>query len=172
MNKKYLLFLLLLPLVYCCNKHPDWKVMDNAEFKIKYPQDWTLTESVSEDIRFKIMKNNPAISNGLPEVINLTIRPVSDTAMGLEMFSQLMEKQVTSLLENAKIVASQALEKGGLKYHKLIYTGDLGPYNLECEQYVFVKNRKTYILSYRGEPATFEKMKTLEEDILNSFELK
>jgi len=67
---------------------------------------------------------------------------------------------------------SKPVASGKVRYHKIIYTGDMNAYHLKFEQYYFVTGNVAYVLTFTCEQDNFDKFRNTGEQILNSFQMK
>jgi hypothetical protein len=79
--------------------------------------------------------------------------------------------QVKTMIVNGEILESKRQNINGVNFHKMIFTGKQGIYNLKFEQYYFIEKGKAFILTLTCEINEFEKYKETGEKILNSFKI-
>ena len=79
---------------------------------------------------------------------------------------------MTTFITEGKIISEERIKIGDSEYHKIIYTGKQGVFDLQFEQYYQIKNEKAYVLTLTCEKTQFEKYRKTGEKILRSFVLR
>jgi hypothetical protein len=149
-----------------------WKILDQKEYTIQYPQDWELNTSGQMGTTFMILSTRSSDQDQFRENVNLIIQDISGQNINLDKYVEISEGQIKTMINNGNIIESKRLNANGLNFQKEIYTGKQGIYNLKIEQYYWVERQKAYILTLTCEVNEFEKFKDTGEKILNSFKLK
>jgi hypothetical protein len=149
-----------------------WKMLDQKEYSIQYPGDWELSTSGQMGTTFMILSARSSDQDQFRENVNLLIQDLSGQNINLDKYVEISEGQIKTMITDGNIIESKRLNLNGLTFHKEIYTGRQGIYNLKIEQYYCVERQKAYILTLTCEVKEFEKFKDTGERILNSFKLK
>ena len=174
MKKTLYYFIALLLLTSSCKqaKHPDWKTLDKTEYSVQYPANWLLSEKGSEGVLF-ILEPSDTVNNKMHlNGINLTVRPANSKELDLKKLSTIMQDELVKRIPGTHIIESEVKKNKNSEYYKLHFQADINTLSLECEQYLWLKNDKSYVLTFRSNKSTFPQYQETAEDILNSFSLK
>ena len=173
--KKTLYFLITFSLLNSsCKqaKHPDWKTLDKPEFSVQYPPNWIESETGAGGTTF-ILEPADSANNKMHLLgINLTVRPANAKDIDIKKLSSMMRDELSKKIPGINIIESEVKKGSGGDFYKLHFQADLMNFSLECEQYLWLKNNKSYVLTFRGIKSTFPQYQETEEDVLNSFKLK
>ena len=149
----------------------DWIIKTEEDYTIGYPSDWTLQESGVVGISFAIMSPLTSTQDKFSENVNLLIQDLSGQNVKLDQFIEVSERQIESLMTDGHLIKSTRSESDGLSFHKLLYTGKQGVFDLKIQQYCWIENEQAYVLSLTSEEEQFDSIISLGEGILNSFKL-
>ena len=172
------LFLSVLSCGQTSNKSPKieiqsgWKNLDENGYSIQYPENWELNKSGQMGTSFMILSALSSQQDNFRENVNLIIQDLSGQNINLDKYVELSENQVKTMIVNGEILESKRQNINGVNFHKIIFTGKQGIYNLKIEQYYFIEKGKAFILTLTCEISEFEKYKETGEKILNSFKIK
>jgi len=148
-----------------------WEILEESDFSIQYPKDWELNESGQMGTSFILFSSMENEQDQFRENVNLIVQDLQGRSVDLDAFTELSEKQVTTMMTNCTLHESKRMKKGSLKYHKLIYSAEQGAFRLKFEQRYWIENDKAYILTLTCEEGKFSNFKEVGEKILNSFAL-
>jgi serine/threonine-protein kinase len=160
-------YLLVFSLVFF--QTPDWKSLDEAEFKVKYPGDWELNQTGIAGTKF-ILFMPSAQPVTFRDNINLIIQDLKGRNMDLKQFAELSKSQVKQFITNANVMTSETSADG--QKHKIVYSGSQGQMNLKWQQYYWVKNEKAYILTFTTDQNSFDKRIAAASQVMDSFAAK
>jgi len=149
-----------------------WKVLDQKEYTIQYPDNWELNTSGQMGTTFMLLSTKSSEQDQFRENVNLIIQDVSGQNINLDKYVEISEGQIKTMITDGNIIESKRLNFNRFNFHKEIYTGKQGIFNLKIEQYYWVERQKAYILTLTCEVNEFDKYKEPGEKILNSFKLK
>lgn len=173
---KYLTVLLFLPIIAHGQtnngKNDSWKKYEKNEYSVQYPSDWKLDVSGQMQSSFIIISPLESTEDSFGENVNLIIQDLAGKNIDLNLYTEISEEQVRTLLPNSSIVESKRVKDGTHEYHKLIYTGEQGGRELVFEQYYNIWEDKAYVLTLTTTKSTATQYKETGEKILNSFLLK
>lgn len=150
----------------------DWKIFEQPFFSVKYPKDWEL--NTSGQMRTSFILFAPLESNNdlFKENINLIVQDLTGHKIDLNKFTEVSESQIKTVIPHSSLIESKRIKNGNEEYHKLIYTGDQGTFHLKYEQYYWIVNQRSYILTFTTELSKYELYKAKGEKILQSFVIK
>ena len=104
--------------------------------------------------------------------VNFIIQDLSGYNLDLNKFVEISETQVKTMITNSILIESTRIKTDADEFHRMIFTGDQGMLHLKFEQFFWVKNDKSYVLTLTCEQDKFSDFKEVGEAILNSFSFK
>lgn len=149
-----------------------WQLLNEKEFSISYPENWTLDQSGKMNSSFFLNTPFTSDDDNFSENINLMIQDLSGLKMNLDKFTELSENQIKTLVKNGVLISSKRIKNGTSSYQRLNYTGSHGQRELEWLQYYWVKYEKAYILTLTCEQSEYDNYKDVGEKIMLTFKLK
>jgi len=154
-------------------KEPEngWKVLNETNYSIQYPDNWDLNKSGQMGSSFFIFSRLTSPQDKFRENVNLIIQSLQGQKINLDKYVEISEGQIKTIITNGNLIESKRLNLNGHEFQKVIYTGDQGIYKLKFEQYYWVLNGQAYILTLTCEKNQFDTYKLTGEKILNSFRL-
>lgn len=144
-----------------------WQTVDRAEFRIRYPSDWTL-QPESENTVFYLYA--PAESGGdrFRENVSLVVEVLPNGKYDADSYV----KEAVKLLQ-VQVTKNERVEWAGHEARRLVYTQrpalDVVTTN---ELYVWVINGKAYLLAFSREEGNDGDQAVTGQRILQTFELK
>jgi hypothetical protein len=153
-------------------KEGDWILLEEPNYSIKYPNDWDLNQSKQMGTEFFILSKLSDEEDKFSENVNLLIQDFSGNDFSLDYYIKNSENQLKLMVTDYKLLTSKRMNMSQNEYHKFIYNGIQGVHKLTIEQYVWMFNKKAYILTFTCIQDEFEKYKLMGEKILDSFTLK
>lgn len=150
----------------------DWKKLDQSDYSIFYPSTWELNQSGQMGTSFILFSPLESDKDMFRENINLLTQDLSGLKIDINKYTEISEEQIKTMVTNAILIESKRVKNGKDEFHKIIYSGDQGTYQLQFEQYYWVVNNKAYVLTFTSEKNKFTDYKETGEKILNSFTLK
>jgi hypothetical protein len=150
----------------------DWKTLDQSQFSIQYPSYWEADESGQMGTSFILFSPVESAQDKFEENVNLLIQDLSGNNIDLNLYTEVSEGQVKTMLPNSKLIESKRIKNRTDEYHILIYSGDQGMFHLKFKQYYWVKNNKAFVLTFTSEIEKFSDYAEIADKILNSFVLK
>jgi len=103
------------------------------------------------------------------ENVNLVIQDLRNQNMDMDKFVRISEEQIKTMITDGEILESKRMNQNGIDFHRVVFTGRQGLFNLKYEQYYFIEKEKAYILTLTCEAAEFEKYRETGEKIMSSF---
>lgn len=147
------------------------KTHDTERFTIQYPESWNIDQSGQMGMTFAVFSEQEGSNDLFKENVNLVEQDLSGYNMNLDQYMDLNLSQLKSMITNYELKSSNRIS-GSPEYHKLIYIGNQGQYNLTFEQYFWVVGTQAYVLTFTSEQNQFDNYKDIGESILNSFQIK
>lgn len=149
-----------------------WKTLESEEYSIQYPSTWELNKSGLMGTAFIFLSQPEGPSDDFRENVNLVVQALNGQKVSMDQFVQLTKNQLEVMINDVNILYDERLEKAGMDYHRMIYTGTQDGFNLKLEQYYFLANDKVYVLTLTCKIVDFEDYAEIGEKIMGSFELK
>lgn len=149
-----------------------WKVLNETNYSIQYPENWELNKSGQMGSSFVLFSRLTSAQDKFKENVNLIIQSLQGQKINLDKYVEISEGQIKTIITNGNLIESKRLNINGHEFQKVVYTGDQGIYKLKFEQYYWVLNGQAYILTLTCEKSQFDAYKLIGERILNSFRIK
>ena len=149
----------------------EWKVLTKDAYRISYPDHWEADASGRMGTAFIIFSPLSSPQDQFRENVNLLIQDLSGMDLDLNKYATLSINQIHSMITDSKIVSSERVVDEHSRFHKMVYSGKQGIYQLIFEQYYWVENNKAYVLTLTCEEDQFDFFKETGEKILDSFVL-
>ena len=150
----------------------DWKTLNQSNYSIQYPSSWELNESGKMGTSFILFSPLESDKDKFKENVNLLIQDLSGQNIDLNKYCEISVGQIKTMITNSNLIENRREKNKRGEYHKVIYSGDQGLFQLQFEQYYWVINEKAFVLTFTTEKDKFEDFKEIGEIILNSFFLK
>jgi hypothetical protein len=150
----------------------DWKTIDEHNYTIHYPDSFELSKAGQMGTSFVLFSKQTSKRDLFRENINLLIQDLGGQKIDLDEYVELSEKQVKTLITNGNLIESKRIKTTETEYHKIIYTGVQGKFNLKFEQYFWIMKGEAYILTLTCEVNQFANYKKIGEKIMNTFRIK
>lgn len=148
-----------------------WKSLTENNYTIQYPPTWELNQSKEMGTNFVLFSPVENSEDQFRENVNLLIQDLTGKNIDLDRYTEISEGQIKTMITNSTIDESKRIKKGNTEYHKLIYSGDQGVFQLKFEQYYWVIDEKAYVLTLTCQESTFSELKEVGEKMLNSFSI-
>lgn len=149
----------------------DWNTVKKDSYSIDYPKDWEFNESGQMGTSFILFSPLASQKDQFRENVNLLVQDLTGYNLDLDGYVKISEGQIKTMITNGKIIESKRVTDQTLDFHRVIYTGKQGNFNLKFEQYYWVVGNKAFVLTLTCEENQFDDYKLTGEKILNSFKL-
>ena len=157
------------PVLQVQKKIEGWKSLDEKNYSIQYPPEWELNQSGQMGLDFILFSPLENAKDQFRENVNLVTEDVAGKNIDLNKYTKLCEEQIKTMITNSVLLDSKRIKVGDINYHRTIFTGVQGIYNLKFVQYYMVENEKAYVVTFTCTQATYSAFKEVGENILNSF---
>jgi len=149
------------------------KTFENYAVSIQYPTNWEFSQDGgAPGMLFMIKSKLDSKQDKFQENINLMVQDISSYGLDLASFTKLSEGQITSMINNAKIISSTSITKGGLSAQRVVFTGAQSGFDLKFEQFYWVQNGTAYISTFTAEASKFDAYSHDATAIMESFKIK
>jgi hypothetical protein len=149
----------------------DLKTLKFQNYTISYPANWELNQSGQMGTSFIIYSPLESDKDEFRDNINLLEQDLTGYHLDLKKFVELSEYQIKTMIKEGKLEESEEVQHCAGNYHKMVYTGNQGPYQLKFIQYYRVIDQRAYILTFTCEKSKFDRYEVIASNILNSFYL-
>ena len=149
----------------------EWKTISESNFKIEYPDNWELNKSGQMGTKFILFSKLSNSTDKFRKNVNLIIQDLTGSNIQLDKYVEISENQIKTLVTNGKIIESKRISDEGSEYHKMIYIGKQGVFDLKFIQYYWVLNNKAFVLTFTAEINEFDKFVQIGEKIMGSFKI-
>ena len=146
----------------------EWKTITENDFEIQWPTDWSLDTSKLMGTRLILLSQKKNETDMFQENVNIIHQDLTGYGISLDDFVQISKDQMKQMITDLDIIQS---EKQG-DYHKIIFSGKQGVFNLKFQQRYFVINEKAYVLTFTTESTEYDAFKIKAEKILDSFQIR
>lgn len=146
-----------------------WKTLEENNYSISYPANWAVNKSGQMGSSFILISPPSSVKDKFRENVNLLIQDMAGVSFDLDKYVEISESQIETLVTDGIIIESKRMRGQTSDYHKIIYSGTQGIYQLKFEQYYWVIKETAYVLTFTGDEAEFENNLVTAEKILNSF---
>jgi serine/threonine-protein kinase len=174
LKKYFLLMILMLNFSTYAQKSNQniWKTLNNNNYSIQYPSDWIENQTGYLGTKFMIFSQLSSKDDKFRENINLIIQDLSKLNYDLDEYINISVKQITKGITNAKLIVSSRKKAKGKTFHKLIYTGKQISFKLKFFQYIWIENKKAYVLTFTAEESQYNYYKNTANKIMDSFKFE
>jgi len=146
-----------------------WKTLDETDYSIRYPEEWELDQSGQMGSTFFLFSPLETNQDKFRDNVNLFIQDLSGLNIDLNNYAEISEEQLRTLITNFTLIESKKMKTNSDEFHRVIFTGDQGIFQLRYEQIYWLKNNKAYALTFTCEQDKFSYLEEVVEVILNSF---
>jgi len=144
------------------------KTLTVQGFTIDYPFDWI--PDTSGNIGSTFFLSSPLLGqeDTYSENINLILQPLPNPKMTLDEYVAESLKQLPFYFADYKLISQEELKKKKNQYHHLEYSGKINGVELYFKQFIWLKNGKSYQLTFTGEGSTFSLYQEISTQIMES----
>lgn len=148
----------------------NWKTFRKSDISIDFPDDWKVDESSKEKIVLIAFPKAEKTSTGFRANLNVVIQNDSKGELTTDYWATAID-QGNKKNENYKLIKSQDKKVGDLDVHELEFKLTRQGYNLRYLQYLIVKNKKAYNLTFTAEQTAFVRNIESVKEIFDSFKI-
>lgn len=171
--KKIAPLVLLLAIVvlsaFSKNIQEGWSTLSEKNYSVQYPEEWRLDQSGQMNTKFMLFSPITGADDSFSENVNLIIEDLTGHNISLDQYVELSENQLKSVLENVNIVSSETITGDDMEFHKVVFTGAQGAFNLKFTQHYYIYSNKAFVLTLTCEANQYDNYKNIGEKICNSF---
>ena len=151
----------------------DSKKYATDNFSIQYPNDWTLSSSDGKmGMEFILLAPRSGDDDQFNENITLAVEDLSGYEVTLENYVEVALSQINKIVTDGKVIYNEAKMLNDTPYYHAISTGKQGGVSLTYDQFYWIFDGKTYIMTFTCPDVTFEEYRAIGEMIMSSFTVK
>ncbi len=169
--RKILIFTILIINSIFVFGQTEWKSIKDNDFTIEYPENWELNKSGQMGTKFILFSKLSNSTDKFRENVNLIIQDLTGSNITLDKYVEISENQIRTLVTNGKIIETNRNTEKEFEYHKMIYTGKQGVFDLKFIQYFWVLENKAFVLTFTTEIDEFDNFVQIGKKIMNSFKI-
>lgn len=171
------LVLLVTSMFTACEEKPayhpplGWEKHENyvLKFTVHYPPGWILSNQGNPNLVFNITSPKVDEYDYIQENVNLIVQVVPEGTDAASYLTQLEEK-ATSQLVNIEKVSAGPMDFKGFDAMTSTYTAYVNDIRVKWTQYLWIKERRAYLLTYSAEITQYEAYKDFSNEIIKSLE--
>ncbi len=180
-NMKLLPTLLVLLMLFAtftaCKEQPtyqpprNWEKHENyvLKFTVYYPPGWILSNQGNPNLVFNI--NSPKVDeyDYIQENVNLIVQVVPED-MDAETYLKQIEDKATNQLVKIEKVSAEPVNFKGFEAVTSTYTAYVNDIRVKWTQYLWIRDRRAYLLTYSAEIIQYDAYKDFANEIIKSLE--
>lgn len=141
-------------------------------YTIHYPKAWLLDTTKMMGSEFFIFSPLENELDTFKENVNGIIQDLKGLNIDLEKYKLITDQQLSLLVTDLKEYESSIITENNVSYIKVSYKMTQGKFKIKTTSHCTIKDDKAYLLTFTCLVDTYDKYKTVGEEILNSFRLK
>jgi len=150
----------------------NWKNLKETNYSINYPDSFDLDKSGQMGMSFVLLSKQTSAQDFFRENINLVIQSTAGYNISLDQYVQISLDQISTFISNENIIESERIKENNSKeFHRLVYTGEQGQYNLKWLQYYWIVDENAYVLTLTCEIDQYENYLLIGMKIMNTFRI-
>lgn len=149
-----------------------WKVIDEADYALQYPGDWELNQSGAMGTQLVVLAPLASDEDQFRENVNMVTEQLPSSDITLDQYSELSLGQLERGINDFQMLENERVDGSPYPYHRMVFTGSQGIYELKFEQHYRVVADKAYVLTFTGEIAQFDAYADLGHQVMGSFVIK
>jgi len=155
---------------YCQVDKDAWTLMDQSDFALSYPANWSIDQSGQAGTKFILFTGQN--DSGFRDNVNLIIQDIKGSGFDLDKYVTLSEGQVKTMITNSQIMESKRVKSELDEFQEVVFTGDQGVFHLKWRQRYWVKNDKAFVFTFTTSQTTYEQYKQAGQKLFDSIKLK
>ncbi len=136
---------------------------------VNYPAHWTVDTSGTMGTQFLVFTTLESETDQFRENVSGMIQDMTGQGVTMEMYKQVTEQQLATMLTDGKILESSISKVGNKTYYRAIYTMTQGVYKLKVVSSCFIDEEKAYLATYTAEVDKFDVYQKEAEMVLRSY---
>lgn len=162
---------LVLPILAQTQVPNTWLTLDKADYRISYPPEWSLQDPGSINALFFLFSPLQDGTDKFRDNVNLMVEPLDSSMVWDSLLQQSLE-QIKMLITNVQIISDNPQERDGMLWHRRVYTGQVGIFELQFEQHYWLAGDRLFVLTLTAETKSPPALHELGRQVLGTFALK
>jgi hypothetical protein len=147
----------------------DWWKFSKDDYSILHPQDWTVDTSKTMGSSFILFAPVEGPNDVFKENVNLLIQDFKGKNITLTQYVQYSEEQIRKMIKHSNVLESKRIKAPEGEYHSISFTGEQGNHKLRFEQRYYLRNNKSYVLTFTYEQIKIADYQRIGDLIFSSF---
>ena len=147
-----------------------WTTFAKSGISIDFPEKWMVEESKKPKLLLVAFPEGEKGKSGFNDNLNIVIQYDSSGKLTLANWAEMLD-QGNSKHDNYKLIKSEEKKLGNLEVHELIYNITRQNFDLRYIQYLIIKDKKVYNLTFTAKQSTYDANLSDVKRIFDSFEL-
>jgi len=148
----------------------DWINFRKSGISMDFPVKWTLEESNKPKLLLIAFPEGAKGKSRFSDNLNIVIQNDSSGKLTLGNWAKMLD-QGNSKHENYKLLKSNNKKLGDLDVHEIIYDATRQDIDLRYFQYLIIKDKKAYNLTFTAKQSTYDSNLSDVKRIFDSFKL-
>ena len=145
---------------------------DQNKFSIKYPKTWKVVVHPKPNVAVVFLRSKDTAMDMIQENFNVTIQPLPDSILSLNVFSATVKKQMTAVFgKNMNLVQDKSLRWGWREGHQ-IEMQEVAPNHLRLINAWVLRSNQVCILTFLGDINKSSKDNLLVNEMIHSLQLQ
>ena len=148
-----------------------WLTYNDDVFSISYPDSFEVNTSGMMNASLFLFSKQRGQEDLFRENVNIIVQDLSGHNIDLDQYVSISEEQIRNLVTESRIIETVRVKAFETEYHKVIFTGVQGQFDLKFVQHYYLKGSDAFILTFTCEISEFEKYEHVGNEILKSFKI-
>jgi len=148
----------------------DWEVINEPEYTISYPKNWSVDKSGNDGVELVLNSPSDSDDDSFQQNANFLRESLPDDSIGLEEYAKAAIDQAKTIFPT--VLSKERVKSDNKDFYKVIFSGTQSGIEFIHEQQYRVKDKMAYILTFTSTQSDYEKDKVIGNKILKSFRLK
>lgn len=150
----------------------DWKTASRSEFSIQFPDSLELDTTGQMGTSLILFSKTTSADDPFRENVNVMIQNLAGQKIDLNKYVEISEGQIKTMITNGALNESKRVKEGDSEYHRIVYSGKQGEYDLKWLQYYWVVKDKAFVVTLTCEKNQYDRFVGVGEKVLKSFRVK
>lgn len=151
-------------------RNRNWKTFKRSGISIDFPEDWKVQDSKKEKVVLIGFPSPKKARHAFSDNVNVVIQNDSKGQLTTDYWADAIDKG-NQKNEKYKLIRSRKKKLGSLDIHEIVYNSTTQGYDLRYFQYLIVKDKKAYNLTFTALQSTYRDNIDEVEKIFDSFEI-
>ena len=145
-----------------------WQIFQMPGYSFQYPDTFDLDTTGYSGTSFMLFSKKTSEQDPFRENITLLIQDVGDT-ISLDRYAEIARAQVGTIITSGKVLESKRLMQDGMPYHRLVFSGRQGEFNLKWKQYYWIRKKKAWVITLTCEESQYGRFSVIADQLVSTF---